>query len=65
MIKLDNGRIVHRHVDHISDRVISVPLSDNEPHTDDWADDLTPTVSNAPLLRRSSRIHRAPAHFTA
>ena len=51
MVKLVNGRVVHQHVDHIRDRVISVPLSDNEPHTDEWADDLTPTVPcNAPLL---------------
>ena len=50
MIKLDNGRVVHQHADHIRDCVISVPLSDNKLHTDGWADDLTPTVSNAPLF---------------
>ena len=35
----------------------------NEPHTDDWADNLTTTVSNAPLSQHSSCTCRAPAHF--
>ena len=46
---------------HICDHVISVLLSDSVPHTDDWADDFTPTVSNAPLLQCSSCVRRAPA----
>ena len=65
MVKLDNDRIVHRHVDHIRDRVTSVSPPNNNSHNNDWADSFTPAVSNAPLLRRSTRIRRAPAHFTA
>ena len=65
MVKLDNGRIVHRHVDHIHDHVTSVSPSNNNSPNNDWADSFTPAVSNAPLLRRSTCFRRAPAHFTA
>jgi len=65
MVKLDNGHIAHRHVDHIHECVTSVSPSNNNSHDNDWADNFTPTVSNAPLLQRSTPIRRAPAHFTA
>ena len=45
MVKLDNGHIVHRHVDYIHDHITSVSPSNNNSQNNDWADSFTPTVS--------------------
>jgi len=49
IVKLDNGHIVHRHLDITFMTSVS-PSNNNNSHNNEWADGFTPTVSNAPLL---------------
>ena len=70
-IKLNDGCIIRKHVDHIRFRTVTV----NEP-TDDMLDDFLPPSSStnpspqniptkaAPLLRHSTIIWRPPRQYT-
>ena len=72
LIKLDDGRVIRRHIDHIRERSATVSLS-YPTSCDDWADEHFPSNSNtSPELtkqsntepRRSSRIRKPPDRFT-
>ena len=72
LIKLDDGRVIRRHIDHIRERSATVSLS-YPTSCNDWADEYFPSNSTtSPELtkqsntepRRSSRTRKPPDRFT-
>ena len=66
LIKLVDGRVIRRHIDHIRERspLATAPLPIHPSRDDDWPDDIISHTPNPPnqshdALRRSSR-HRKP-----
>ena len=66
LIKLVDGRVIRRHIDHIRERspLATAPLPIH-PSRDDWTDDTIPHTPNPPnqshdVLRRSSRNRKPP-----
>ena len=66
LIKLVDGRVIRRHIDHIRERspLATAPLPIH-PSRDDWPDDTIPYTPNPPnqshdALRRSSRNRKPP-----
>ena len=73
LIKLADGRVFHRHIDHIRERPPSadIPISTHPLH-DNWPDDTIPHNSNPSEhppsvshsgLRRTSRKRKPPDRF--